>query len=69
LTSTEGVPPYRYRLFQNQRGEWKAEILRAEEVVDELRFGSDCTKENVELETKLWIEHLKYEEKWKPVPP
>jgi len=65
---TEEAPPYRYRLFQNQRGEWKVEILRAEEVVDELRFGMDCTKDNVILETEAWIEHLKQEEKWTPVP-
>jgi len=66
---TEEAPPYRYKLFQNQRGEWKAEILKGKEVIDELRFGSDCTRENVELETELWIEYLKYEEEWKPVPP
>jgi len=59
---------YKYKLYQNQLGEWKVEILKGKEVVDELRFGSDCTKDNVILETEIWIEHLKYEEKWTPVP-
>jgi len=66
LASTEEVPPYRYRLFQNQRDEWKVEILKGEEVIDELRFGSDCTRENVEFETEAWIEYLKYKEEWTP---
>jgi len=65
---TSEVPPYRYRLFQNQLGEWKVEIYKGKEKVDELRFGMDCTRENVEFETEAWIEHLKYEEKWTPVP-
>jgi len=59
---------YRYKLYQNQLGEWKVEIYKGKEEVDELRFGMDCTRENVEFETKVWIEHLKYEEKWTPVP-
>jgi len=59
---------YKYKLYQNQRGEWKVEIYKGKEKVDELRFGSDTTRENVEFETEAWIEHLKYEEKWTPVP-
>jgi len=65
---TEEAPPYRYKLYRNQRGEWKVEVLKGEKVVDELRFGMDCTRENVEFETETWIEHLKYEEEWTPVP-